>query len=139
MVTLAIGTHQLTLTVTDDGGATATDTVLVSVREMAMMLVSPTADAGPDRTVMDTNGDGMEMVTLDGSGSSDPDGMIVRYVGSSAGQQIATGQQPTVTLTTGVHTITLTVIDDSALSALSALRQLASGWPQHWARRAAAG
>jgi subtilisin family serine protease len=39
----------------------------------------PVADAGPDQTLADSDGDGVELVTLDGSASSDPDGSVVSY------------------------------------------------------------
>ncbi|BBO83653.1 hypothetical protein DSCO28_42190 [Desulfosarcina ovata subsp. sediminis] len=59
------------LTVTDSGGLDATDTVRVSIVSENQ---SPTADAGADQTV-----DEGEAVTLDGSGSSDPDGDALSY------------------------------------------------------------
>ena len=40
----------------------------------------PVANAGPDQTVTDTDNSGAELVTLDGSGATDPDGYIVSYV-----------------------------------------------------------
>ena len=105
-VTLPVGTHIITLTVTDDDGAVDTDTVTITVNE------PPTADAGPDQTVTDSDESGDEDVTLDGSGSSDNDGTIESYVWSEGGSQIATGVNPTVTLSFGTHTITLTVTDN---------------------------
>jgi len=72
----------------------------------------PVANAGPDQTVTDEDNDGEEPVTLDGSASQDPDGTIVSYVWSEGGSQIATGVNPTVTLSTGTHSITLTVTDN---------------------------
>jgi len=77
----------------------------------------PVANAGPDQTVIDGDNDGKEQVTLDGSGSTDPDGTIVSYVWREGGLQIATGVKPTVTLSTGTHSITLTVTDDGGLTA----------------------
>jgi hypothetical protein len=75
---------------------------------------SPTADAGPDQIVTDSDGSGSgnESVALDGSASSDSDGSIVSYVWTLDGVEIATGATPTVDLAVGVHTITLTVTDD---------------------------
>ena len=72
----------------------------------------PTANAGPDQTLTDSDSSGSELVTLDGSGSSDPDGTITDYVWTEGGNQIATGVNPQVDLSVGVHTITLTVTDD---------------------------
>ena len=59
------------LTVTDPGGLDTTDTVRISITSANH---SPTADAGADRTV----GEGAT-VSLDGSGSSDPDGDTLSY------------------------------------------------------------
>jgi serine protease AprX len=72
----------------------------------------PVASAGSDQTVTDADGNGSQAVTLDGSGSSDPDGTISSYAWSEGAAQIATGLNPTVSLGVGTHTITLTVTDD---------------------------
>jgi len=74
--------------------------------------VSPTANVGPDQTITDTDNNGSEAVTLDGSGSSDSDGTIVSYSWRENGIEIATGVNPTIDLAVGVHTITLVVTDD---------------------------
>ena len=55
------------LTVTDDEGNSATDTVAITITG-AINNLPPTANAGPDQAVK-----GGAAVTLDGSGSSDPD------------------------------------------------------------------
>jgi len=63
------GEHRVTLRVTDDDGATDTETKTIEVNE------PPRADAGGPYTVREG-----ETVELDGSGSHDPDGEIVRYL-----------------------------------------------------------
>jgi len=113
-VTLSTGVHTIMLTVTDDGGLTNTDTVTISI--VALANQPPIANAGADQTVTDTDGNGSEEVTLDGSGSFDPDGIIISYVWSEGGLQIATGINPTVTLSIGTHSITLTVTDNGGLT-----------------------
>jgi len=60
------------LTVTDPAGATGTDTVIVNV---TWSNEPPTADAGPDQTVSENTA-----VSLDGSGSIDPDDGIAGYL-----------------------------------------------------------
>ncbi len=65
------------LSVTDDGGLSDTDTVIVNVSNVNL---APTADAGPDQTVGEADG-----VTLDGTNSTDPDGTIVGYAWTQTG------------------------------------------------------
>ncbi|MCF7805124.1 MAG: HYR domain-containing protein [Candidatus Marinimicrobia bacterium] len=82
-----------------------TDAVLTP-DEAAELNNAPTADAGPDQTSETTS------VTLDGSGSSDPDGNLLTYSWSDEnGNEIATGENPTINLADGSYTITLTVSD----------------------------
>ena len=71
----------------------------------------PTANAGPDETVQAIYADGSSDVTLDGSGSTDPDADPLTYSWTLGGQLLATGVGPTVSLALGTHTITLTVND----------------------------
>ncbi len=107
-----VGSTTVTLTVKDDDGATDTDKVIITVKAPAVPdNKAPTADAGSDKTVTDSDDNGSESVTLDGSGSSDDDGTI-SYSWSKNGNEIATGAKPTVTLGVGTHTVTLTVKDD---------------------------
>ncbi|MEW6683698.1 MAG: kelch repeat-containing protein [Nitrospirota bacterium] len=71
---------------------------------------SPLANAGPDQTAEATSPTGAT-VTLDGSGSTDPDGDSLSYSWAEAGDVVATGSTPTVPFSLGSHTITLTVAD----------------------------
>ena len=77
---------------------------------------APTANAGPDQAITDADENGSEQVTLDGSGSRDPDGTIQSYSWTEGGTQIAAGVSPTVTLNVGQHTVTLTVTDNGGLT-----------------------
>jgi len=74
----------------------------------------PVADAGPDRTLEQTNLQGTPVV-MDGSGSYDPDGLpLVSYAWSWNGGT-ASGVNPTITLPLGgPHTIEL-IVNDGAL------------------------
>lgn len=109
-VTLPVGSQTIMLTVTDDDGATDSDEVVITISTPANE--APVANAGADQTLTDTDNNGSEAVTLDGSASTDSDGSITNYVWSENGSEIATGASPTVNLTTGSHTIILTVTDD---------------------------
>lgn len=71
--------------------------------------VPPTANAGPDQTLEATGYDGAA-VTLDGSGSSDPEGDSLTYDWSWSGGT-ATGVNPTIVLPVGTTTVKLTVSD----------------------------
>lgn len=74
--------------------------------------ILPVAQAGVDQTVSDSDGNGNELIILDGSVSTDSDGTIISYVWKNDTNQIATGETATVTLAVGTHTITLTVTDN---------------------------
>ena len=76
----------------------------------------PTANAGPNQRVFDS-------VTLDGSGSTAPDGIItsylwdLKYQGNSSYDRTATGVNPTVSnLQPGFYDVTLTVTDNQGLN-----------------------
>jgi len=85
----------------------------------------PSADAGMDTQVECASQDG-GIVTLDGSGSTDPDSTTgnddivafewFRDFGSAASALIATGELAEVTLPLGAHTITLRVTDRTGLT-----------------------
>jgi len=117
LVTLAVGTHLIDLTVTDDGGATATDQVMITVTTPGPGNQPPIANAGLNQTVTDVDLNGSEAVTLDGSGSSDADGTIVSYNWTEGATQIATGATPLVTFAVGTHIIDLTITDDGGATA----------------------
>ena len=106
------GPHTLTLRVTDNVGGVATDSVSITIGTRGPTTI-PTANAGPDRTVADSNAIDGETVTLDGSASTDTDGTIVTYQWSIGATVIATGATVSVTLPNGESFITLTVTDDA--------------------------
>ena len=83
----------------------------------------PVADAGADQTVQDDDGDGSAVVHVDASASYDPDGTIVNYRWMEGSQLVAMGPFPTAsfTLAAGMHTIELTVTDDSGLHSADTL------------------
>jgi hypothetical protein len=65
------------LTVTDRGGLSGTDSVIINVSDLNQ---APIADAGADQTV--TEGD---VVVLSGAGSDDPDGTVLSYSWTQTG------------------------------------------------------
>ena len=113
-VSLPVGVHDITLTVTDNNGATASDNVTVTVTGYVNQ--APVANAGADQVLTDSDDNGSELVTLDASASSDTDGTIVSYVWTEGGSQIATGVSPEVSFTVGTHTVILMVTDDNGAS-----------------------
>ena len=118
-VDLPAGVNVISLTVTDDDGATGSTSVTITVGDVTPPAnQSPIADAGPDATVFgDPLAGGAASVVLDGSGSTDPDGVITSYVWTNeSGTTIGTGVSPTVSLPVGTNEIVLTVTDDNGAS-----------------------
>lgn len=111
-----LGTTQFTYSISEyslyPDFRSGTATVTVNVANQV-----PTANAGPDQTLTDTDLEPGENVVLDGRQSSDGDGTIASFTWrNAAGTTIATGANPTVRLPDGSHVITLTVIDDAGVS-----------------------
>lgn len=76
---------------------------------------APTANAGPDQVA-----ECGQPVTLDGSGSCDPDGDPLTYAwsgGFEEGGGNATGAMPVVTFPKGIHPVTL-VVNDGTMSSV---------------------
>jgi hypothetical protein len=81
----------------------------------------PVANAGADQTVACT-GHGCASVTLDGSGSSDPDaGDVLTYVWTDqANNVVGTTAVVQLTVSLGVHSFNLTVTDTGGLTSTAA-------------------
>jgi hypothetical protein len=75
---------------------------------------SPVANAGADQTVECAGS--LTSVTLNGSGSSDPDGDVLTYEWREGTTLLGTGVTLNASLALGPHTITLTVSDPSNAS-----------------------
>ncbi|HEY6502954.1 MAG TPA: heparin lyase I family protein, partial [Chitinophagaceae bacterium] len=119
LTNLVQGTYVFRLTVTDNGGATATDDVIVTVNPATIPNQPPVARAGNDIVMtLPSNS-----TTLNGNTSTDADGTIVSYAWSrisgpttftftSAGSA-ATGLN---NLVQGTYVFRLTVTDDDGAS-----------------------
>lgn len=90
--------------------------LIEDVRATGSVNTPPQADAGPDQSVADSDGLIGESVILDGSGSSDADGVVSSYLWTEGGTEIASGVNPAVALSDGEHILTLTVTDDGGSS-----------------------
>lgn len=82
---------------------------------IASLDLPPVADAGTDQNVAVDSSCNVS-VTLDGTGSNDPDGGVIKYTWDGPGGPW-TGATPVISLPVGKHKITLTVLDDEGNSA----------------------
>jgi len=120
-VTLGPGVHNLQLFVQDDSGQNAIDVDRFVVTINAPEI--PTANAGADRDIADSDGQPGESVVLDGTGSTDTDGTIVSYQwsrllpGNQSPQPLGSGATLTVTLPDGRNDVILTVTDNAGIVA----------------------
>src|SRR4029079_4102844 len=73
----------------------------------------PVADAGADQTVTDNDANGVELVSLNGGGSSDADGTIVSYEWREGSTVIGFGVTQSAWLAVGAHTLTLIFTEDA--------------------------
>jgi dipeptidyl aminopeptidase/acylaminoacyl peptidase len=115
---LKVGVYQFELKVTDDKGASAKDTMMITVDSIATSKHPPIACAGIDQSItLPTNS-----VTLNGSCSTDRDNNITSYVWTKVAGPTTynitspnTVQTPITNLTIGVYQFELKVTDADAL------------------------
>ena len=122
-----VGTYHYTVTVTDSYGAASTAAVTITIQPSNH---APNAVVGPNvSTEVPHDGNpstNTKVVTLDGSGSNDPDaGQSLTYEWKdSNGNVVGTTPQVTVMLTPGTYIYTLTVADpyhETSSSAMSVI------------------
>lgn len=103
------GSYNVSLTVSDDGGLSHTDTTSVTIGSVANQ--PPVADAaGP------YSGTAGMPVSFDGSGSTDPDGSIVAYEWDFGDGATGTGSNPSHSYAAeGSYNVTLTVTDNDGV------------------------
>jgi hypothetical protein len=69
-------------------------------------------DAGGNLIVVDSDCDGFALADLDASGTEEPDGVIIDFVWSEDGVELASGTVAVVELGVGLHNVTLTTVDE---------------------------
>ena len=122
---LVAGTYKFELIVTDDKGASAKDTMMVTVDAVVTTNHPPVANAGADQTfTLPTN-----TINLDGSGSTDPDNNITSYqwakISGPASFSIANANSVTTQATNlaeGTYKVELKVTDANGLVDRDTLR-----------------
>ncbi len=121
-----IGTYTVTLKVTDDDGATDTATGTVSIANAA-----PNANAGGPYSVFQGS-----VLTLDGSGSTDPDGFLVSYEWDCDSSNGVTYSAPSassvftcVYSSQGTYTATLRVTDDDGATDVGSATVIVTNQP----------
>jgi len=115
---LTPGTYTATLTTRSTQPGVSNPPVL-NVTTTVSGNQAPVANAGADQTVTDTNGNGSEQVTLNGSASTDPNGRIINYYWTEGMTVLSdsASAQSAVTLGVGAHAITLRITDDQNATA----------------------
>jgi PKD repeat protein/subtilisin family serine protease len=107
----AAGTYTVTLTVTDNRGATNSASQTITV-------TSPNRPPVASFTFSPANPNPGDTVTFDASASSDPDGSIVSYSWNFGDGNTASGVAAThVYASAGTYTVTLTVTDNQGATA----------------------
>ncbi len=118
----AVGSYTVSLTVTDNLGATSTCSAAASIAEAGNL--PPACDAGgPYTGTVDV------AVAFDGTGSNDPDGTIASYTWNFGDGSSGSGPTPSHTYTAaGAYTVSLTVTDNlGATSTCSAAASITGG------------
>jgi PKD repeat protein len=101
------GLYTVVLTVTDNQGATGSQSLLIDVSTDPNIAPTAAIDASA------TSGTAPLTVSLDGSGSTDVDGTIVAYAWNFGNGQAGSGPTASATYTIpGTYTVTLTVTDN---------------------------
>lgn len=107
------GTYNVTLTVTDNKGATGTLTKVVTVNPPPNQ--SPVANV----TATPTAGNAPLLVQLSSAGSADPDGAVTGYSWNFGNGQTSTSPNPSATYSSpGTYVVSLTVTDNDGASAV---------------------
>ncbi len=127
---LVTGVYQFELKVIDDKGASAKDTVQIFVTDPSQPNRPPVANAGADQTITLP----VNIITLDGSGSTDPDNNITAYswtkLSGPTSYNIANTnavQTPVTNLVQGIYKFELKVTDAGSLFAKDTMQVIVMG------------
>lgn len=112
-LTLNVGTYAFTLTVADAGGLSSS-----AVTHVTIGARPPVATVNPDPMFQCTSPAGA-MVTLDGSGSTDPNGYTLTYVWTEGSTIVGRTAKVQLMVSLGTHLYTLTVSDPGGSSSAS--------------------
>lgn len=119
-VRLPDGVNQITLAVTEDDGTSSSSQGTLTAIDLVTITIgatsAPVANAGVARTVADTDGRPGEVVSLDGSASTDADGTIVLYEWFRDNAPLGSSETPVlanVALPDGANNIRLVVHDNA--------------------------
>ena len=123
------GVHNLLLTVTDDSGDSATDSSSATVTITVNAAMLPTANAGTDLAVPETDGEAGELVTLTGS-ATDPDGTITSYEWLLGQTSLGFGATLRTRLADGVNVVTLRVTDNAGNTATDTVQITVAAPPE---------
>ena len=90
---------------------------------------APAASAGPDQTVSDVDGNGVEPVTLDGSGSCIlTERLHLSYGGMPRASVLGSTVTITLALSVGLHEVTLTVTDNDGATGTDKVVPVVQDW-----------
>lgn len=120
------GTNEVQLIVTDASGLSASDMVVITIANASV----PTANAGADRRVADSDGQVGETVSLDASASVATGGIASYEWRNAQNELIATGATPSIRLVDGANLITLLVLGNGGSSASDTVTITVDAAPQ---------
>jgi len=110
-VPFVLGQVNVSLEVIDNDGISSIDNTLVKILPYGAN-INPVSNAGSDIVATDIDNNGIQPVTLNGSGSYDVDAILVAYEWSENGIVLETATNPTVFFPVGTHTVVLKVTDN---------------------------
>ncbi len=113
----SVGIHTITLKVTDNDGASDSDTLKVTITKKPTQTPDPTPNKAPKANAgEDINVSQGTLVTLDASSSRDSDGYITSYQWFKNGSLLSSQKQFSQLFDVGEHNISLKVTDDDGAS-----------------------